>query len=206
MTKVILLHGLYMGGWIMRPLARKLSQRGWDPVCLSYNSLRIDTDKLFDTLDQHRNVSEPCYLIGHSLGGVLLGQYAHQRPLTNDSAVVTLGSPLQGAAIAKQLQNWGLGAVLGNAKQHGLVVNTLRDWQANAALGSLAGNRSIGMGMITGATGTNSDGTVAIMETQLNGMTDHICVDATHTSMLFSSEVADQVDAFLRRRSFNHPQ
>jgi hypothetical protein len=48
------------------------------------------------------------------------------------------------------------------------------------------------------------DGTVAIVETQLPGLADHVVVDASHSGLLFSAEAAEQATAFLRVGHFRH--
>jgi hypothetical protein len=46
------------------------------------------------------------------------------------------------------------------------------------------------------------DGTVSVEETRLAGLSDHCTVDATHTGLLFSPDVADRTIAFLRNGTF----
>ncbi|WP_035387288.1 esterase/lipase family protein [Ferrimonas senticii] len=202
MAKVVILHGLYMNALVMWPLANKLERLGWQPKCLSYRSMRIDTQALFAQIDQELADNQPAFLVGHSLGGVLLAHYVQQASLANGSRLVTLGSPLTSSRAAKQLQQWGLGIVLGNSASHGLTENPPLHWDSEVALGSLAGSNHLGLGTLAGVTDKHSDGTVQISETQLPGMTDHICVDVTHTSMLLSDIVATQTDHFLRSGRF----
>ncbi|MBY6188147.1 hypothetical protein KUV89_16130 [Marinobacter hydrocarbonoclasticus] len=202
--KVILLHGLYMHELVMWPLARRLNRLGWQTECLSYNSLNIDTDALFDRIDSARP-DGPAYLVGHSLGGVLLHRYVDARPLPEHSRVVTLGSPLQGALLADRLASWHLGGVIGNAGHNGLFSSGHRRWRSPVALGSLAGNAGFGFGQLLGGmpADTEHDGTVLVPETRLEGMADHRILPVTHTSMLLSEAVAAQTDRFLRQGRFD---
>ncbi|SHI23073.1 esterase/lipase family protein [Ferrimonas marina] len=202
MAKVVLLHGLYMHGTVMWPLARRLEKLGWETECLSYNSVAIEPEALFDRLSNALPHDQPNYFIGHSLGGVMLYHYAHQRALTVDSRIVTLGSPLQGAAIAKRLAEWGLSALMGNAGEHGLLNGDCLRWRSPAALGSLAGRSGLGVGALLGALNEPSDGTVAVSETEVEGMADHIILPTTHTSMLLAEQTAVQCDHFLRHGQF----
>ncbi|MFI3244890.1 MAG: hypothetical protein R3Y10_00175 [Ferrimonas sp.] len=203
-ARVILLHGLYMNRLAMWPLANKLEQLGWAPLCLSYSSTRIDSAALFQQLDAEIDPNQPCYLIGHSLGGVMLSHYAHQTSFHPNSRLVTLGSPLRSSVIAKQLQQWGLGGLLGNARQYGLTENGFEQWHSDIALGSLAGNCDFGLGRITGLLSGSSDGTVTQAETELIGMQDHIILPVSHTGMLLSDAVAKQCDHFLHYGQFTH--
>ncbi|MBY6096055.1 esterase/lipase family protein [Ferrimonas balearica] len=203
--KVILLHGLYMHELVMWPLARRLNRLGWQTECLSYNSVSIDTEALFHRLDQARPEGT-AYLVGHSLGGVLLHRYAQSRTLPQDSRVVTLGSPLQGALLADRLARWHIAGVIGNAGHNGLFSDGPRRWENTAQLGSLAGNAGFGFGQLLGGmpADTEHDGTVLLPETRIEGMSDHVVLPVTHTSMLLSEPVARQTNHFLRHGAFVH--
>ena len=48
----------------------------------------------------------------------------------------------------------------------------------------------------------HDDGTVAVAETRLDGARDHIIMPTTHTGMLISRNVAEQIGSFLRRGEF----
>ncbi|WP_169307086.1 lipase family alpha/beta hydrolase [Ferrimonas sediminicola] len=192
---------------IMRPLAAQLTGLGWQVEGFSYNSLAIDARLLFERLAALTRPGEPQFLVGHSLGGVLARQYAEHRELPEGSRIVTLGSPHRGAAVARRLAQWNLEGLMGNAHQHGLLENHHGRYLGDAELGSLAGNAGIGMGrLILPKEESDGDGTVLVEETRLQGFRDHIILPHSHTSMLFSSEVARQTDNFLRYGKFSHIQ
>lgn len=67
--KIIILHGLYMHGVVMQPLSQRLKTLGYDTQVISYNSVSIDEDKLFASIDSAIDESEINVLVGHSLGG-----------------------------------------------------------------------------------------------------------------------------------------
>ena len=46
------------------------------------------------------------------------------------------------------------------------------------------------------------DGTVAVEETRIPGLTDHLVLPHSHVGMLFAQDVADQVAHFLRHGRF----
>jgi hypothetical protein len=48
-----------------------------------------------------------------------------------------------------------------------------------------------------------NDGTVAVSETRLPGAKDHLCVAVSHSGLVLSGEVADQVAAFLGSGAFD---
>ena len=45
---------------------------------------------------------------------------------------------------------------------------------------------------------------MAVEETRLAGVKDHVVVDASHSGLLFSPEAAGQAVAFLRDGAFGH--
>ena len=59
-----------------------------------------------------------------------------------------------------------------------------------------------GLGQFLGHFRGESDGTVAVAETRIDGLADHVTVDASHLGLLFSAEAADQALAFLREGRF----
>jgi len=78
----------------------------------------------------------------------------------------------------------------------------VRAWSARHDLGIVAGNVAVGFGRILGALRGPNDGTVAVVETLLEGAAGHIVLPVSHTSMLFSPTVAAQTAHFLRHGRF----
>jgi hypothetical protein len=66
----------------------------------------------------------------------------------------------------------------------------------------VAGDRPLGLGQVLGHFDGDSDGTVAVAETRLAGLADHVVVPASHTGLVFSPIAARQVVAFLRDGRF----
>jgi hypothetical protein len=61
----------------------------------------------------------------------------------------------------------------------------------------VAGSRPLGLGQFLGHFDGPSDGTVAVAETRLDGLADHVVVPASHTGLVFSAQAARQAIAFL---------
>ena len=78
----------------------------------------------------------------------------------------------------------------------------MRPWHCSRQLGSIAGSRRLGLGLLVPGVVQPSDGTVAIEETRIQGMQDHIVVRATHMSLLTSAEVFRQIQYFLTHGVF----
>ncbi|SHO54929.1 esterase/lipase family protein [Vibrio quintilis] len=201
--KVILIHGLYMHGMVMQPLSQLLAKRGYETDVISYNSVSIEEDDVFQSIDSLIDPSGPNILIGHSLGGLMIKHYLKARQMTTAqvSHVVAIGSPLQGASIVDAIQALGLGQILGNSTDYGLE-NHSGEWNFPQKLGCIAGTMAIGFRPLLINSAHPSDGTVTLEETKITGMTDHLEINHTHTSLIFSNEVAEQIDYFIRYNCF----
>ena len=200
---VVLVHGLYMRGSAMGLLARRLRQAGYQTISFTYPSRRSLADnagslgRLVDTLPR-----PVVHFVAHSLGGLVIRRLVADKPDLPPGRVVTLGTPHQGSQAA-----WGLGAgwlkfILGRSIEG--LLGDVPCWPQGRELGSLAGTLNAGMGRLFGPVPVPADGTVAVVETYLAGMADHICLPVSHTGLLVSDVVAAQVSAFLATGRFYH--
>ena len=60
----------------------------------------------------------------------------------------------------------------------------------------------MGFGQFLGGFKGPNDGTVAVAETQIEGVVDHLVVPASHAGLLMSAEAARQTANFLREGRF----
>ena len=200
---VVLVHGLYLHGLAMWPLARRLRRAGYEPVVFSYPSVRLSPVANARGLAQRVAALRTArvHFLAHSLGGIVIRQLFHQFPDQPPGRVVTLGAPHQGSAAASRLQRRGLGFALGLSAEQGLL-GKLPPWPADRELGSIAGTLNVGLGRLLAVISGPADGTVRVAETRLPGMSDHICLPVSHTGMLFAPSVAAQACAFLATGRF----
>ena len=189
--QVVVLHGLYMSGFVMRPLCARLEKSGLKILNLTYNTLSPDRAAIFDKIDRFIN-GKPTALVCHSMGGLVARAYLEANSLQSRHVekVITLGTPHKGSHIAKQMQQKGFEMLLKNSVEFLLSENG--DWPFNAKLYSIAGDLPIGL-MPLIAKGSVSDGTVLIDETKLNGMAEHKVFHLSHTSMIYSRQVMDYI-------------
>jgi len=209
---VVFVHGIWMPGGEMWPFKRFL-QRDHDlsGELFSYHSVG-------DTLDQNasklaRFVMElgvpRVHLVGHSLGGVLALRALTIVPDMPPGRIVCLGSPLNGSQAADHLSehHWGK-AIIGSALVQGVIDQPAANWAGNVMeqrdVGAVAGTLSIGLGKLFANFDGENDGTVAVTETRLPGLKDHICHATNHTGLIFSEAVATQTAAFLKHGKFIH--
>jgi len=189
--QVVVLHGLYMSGFVMRPLCSRLEKSGLKILNLTYNTLSPDRAAIFDKIDRFIG-GKPTALVCHSMGGLVARAYleANSFQSRHVEKVITLGTPHKGSHIAKQMQQKGFEMLLKNSVEFLLSENG--DWPFNAKLYSIAGDLPIGL-MPLIAKGSVSDGTVLIDETKLNGMAEHKVFHLSHTSMIYSRQVMDYI-------------
>lgn len=197
---VVLVHGLYMPSLVMWVLGERLQQAGFTPHYFGYATtrlpLRAQAARLAQFVRQRQLL--PCHFVGHSLGGLLLRHLAAGYPDLLQQRVVTLGSPHQGSAAAKCLQEY-YAPLLGAAWQDGLDGHVpsggkIRAW------GNIRGSRNMGAGRLLGVD-AHSDGTVALTEAVLPH-SEMLTLPCTHTGLLLDKTVARQTAYFLQHGCF----
>jgi pimeloyl-ACP methyl ester carboxylesterase len=154
---------------------------------------------------------ERVHFIGHSLGGVLILQMLERHRFARPGRVVCIGSPLTGSRAGARLARSRAGRwVLGESARDLVERRGLGAWRGAPEVGVIAGNVPLGVGRaITGLAGPN-DGTVAVAETRLPGIADHIVLPCSHFSLLWSRAALRQslwfiVEGAFRRRADGRP-
>ncbi len=202
---VILLHGLWMRGFALSMLHRRLIEAGFRVHRFDYLSVAATQQRILDRL--HARMGElvaeadVVHLVGHSLGGLLALRACLADGLP-PGRIVCLGSPLRGSAAARGFAAWGKGGevLLGHNRE--LLEQGFERWDGPREVGVVAGRIPLGLGAMLGHFAGEHDGTVAVEETRLAGLTAHRVVEANHIGLLFSQEVAQLVAEFLRHGRF----
>jgi pimeloyl-ACP methyl ester carboxylesterase len=200
---VILIHGLWMRGFTLTLLRRRLEHAGYTVEMFDYASVLSGTEVGVERLLRRAQAlqSEKIHFVGHSLGGLIALQALQRSPQLTRGHVVCLGSPLRGSAVARGVARLPGGSfVIG--KSLDILRNGIERWEGTQAVGGIAGRLPIGLDFAVGSLSSPHDGTVSVAETELPGLTDHCVVPATHTGLLFSEQAAVQAIAFLRGARF----
>jgi hypothetical protein len=144
------------------------------------------------------------HFVGHSLGGVLVyrtlaecgaGQFAGN--------AVMLGSPLNGSLAARGAARFrALRPLLGPHVLSELAEPCRRCWNGPNAVGAIAGTLRMGTGQFFARFDEDNDGTVAVSETRIPGLADHLVLPHSHFGMLYAHDVAGQVAHFLANGRF----
>lgn len=205
---VVYVHGLWQTGgearWLRRRLAQDLDAQ---TPAFSYPSIAADVTTNAAALGAFLGTTraDTLHLIGHSLGGLVILKLFElgARPDLPPGRIVLLGPPLRGSRAARNLSRLPFGKMLmGSGIQEEVLDARERCWSGERELGVIAGDLGFGLGRMFGEIGAPSDGTVAVEETQIEGVTDRVVLRVSHTGMLFSSGVAQQAGAFLRTGRF----
>lgn len=201
---MVLVHGLWMTGLDLFFLARRLRRCGFQVHIFHYASLGGDPAGHVARLQhfvQALGVT-PVHWVGHSLGGLLVRQLLHEHGAQlPPGRVVTLGTPHGGSQVASVMSaRWPGRLLLGRSLP--ALLGRLPSWERVRPLGSIAGTLPLGIGLLVSGLPRPHDGTVAVAETELAGMDDHIALPVSHMGLVFSAVVAQQVCHFLRHGCF----
>lgn len=204
------LHGVWMPGAVMTFVKRRLeSEYRYRAHLFSYPSIRDSLDENARSLAGYlgENGFDRVHLIGHSLGGVVALRMLALEPGAPVDRIVCLGSPLCGSRAASHLnqKDWG-NTILGRSVTGGVVDEAANQWArdvcATRDVGVIAGTVPVGVGRLLTTFDEDNDGTVAVSETRLPGVKDHLCMPVNHKGLVLSRNVIDQAAAFLKRGEF----
>ena len=201
-TPVLLLHGLWMGRPAMLYLRRRLRDAGFAPLIHGYPTIVGDPQRVIDELiGRWRGLAPgPVHAIGHSLGGLTLLAALAQDADLPPGRILCLGSPLAGSSVARRLARsgwtrWAVGQAAARLDQPARI-------PADREVAMIAGDRAVGLGQWLGRLPQPHDGTVAVAETRVPGLQAHRVIHASHTGLVFSAEVADACERFLKNGHF----
>lgn len=211
---VVLLHGILRSKTDMFLLKKFFEKNGYNVLNILYPSREKSLEELSEFV--HESITNSPYygedvklnFVTHSMGGLITRYYIAQYKPKNLGKVVMLGPPNTGSEFADWLTDTKILAplfreIFGPASEQLTTRHTHLDGDITYPLGVIAGNLSINPlapWVLNGA----HDGIVPVERTKIDGMTDHIVIRATHSFMMFNSDVMAQALYFLKNKAFKH--
>ncbi len=211
---VVILHGIARTSASMNSIETRLREEGYATLNISYPSTEQDLDGLADYLGKHFltegfwQESETVNFVTHSMGGLLVRRYLARNRQDKVGRVVMLAPPIGGSEVADLMHELDLYEWFYGPAGEELTTDAAGDSAAMDAeepyyeVGIIAGTKEwpyfVAAFVVPGA----SDGRVSVENTKLAGMKDHMTVPATHTFIMESTEVHDQIVHFLEQGRF----
>ncbi len=207
MTHVIYVHGLWMPGDESLILRHRLGQE-FDLALHSfrYSAAYSTMSSITARLDEYvrEKQSSEVHLVGHSLGGLIIHRFLERFPDQPSGRAVFLGTPCVASKAAQQAGRFTpVAHFMGQSVAEELLQPRARRWTHDRALGIIAGTQPIGVGQLLANFDEDNDGTVAVSETRMPGMSDHIALPVSHLGMLMSARVAHETGLFLTEGRFS---
>lgn len=203
MREIILVHGLWVPGVVMHPLAYRLERAGFRCRTFSYYGMARPLQAHAERLARLARETGPAHFIGHSLGGLVVVEALCRHPEIPAGRVVLLGAPARGCAAGRRLASHPAGRwFLGRSEELWREGRELR-WTRPEALGVVAGSMPIGLARLLGRLHGVNDGVVSFEETAVEGMAERIVLPVGHSAMLLSARVAENAAMFLAKGRFS---
>ncbi len=202
---VILVHGLWMRGWVMQGMRLQLARRGYAAYTFTYPSMAQSLNEHARRLaGRIAELQQPViHLVGHSLGGLVILRCLREHGEQRIGRVVLIGTPVRACMAGRRMEHLPAGKRLLGASRE--IWRSLPElFRPRCELGVIAGSRPWGLGRVLMRLPGTNDGVVRLEETEAAGMRDRIVLPLSHSGMLVSAQVAREVAAFLERGAFDH--
>jgi pimeloyl-ACP methyl ester carboxylesterase len=203
---VVLVHGLWMPGMVMSPLASRVARTGFRTHVFDYASRKRPLETHAERLLRfvHERVGgAPAHFVAHSLGGLVVLEALRRAPELAVASVLLLGVPVNGCFAGRQLARRGWGRWLLGASEPLWREEAFGAWERAAPLAVIAGSRPIGLSRVLGGLPGTNDGVVTLEEATLHGVSERLVMHVGHSEMIVSARVAHQVAVFLRDGKFD---
>jgi hypothetical protein len=211
---VVLLHGIARTGKSMSVIEKSLRKEGYSTINLTYPFRELGLNDIAQNLHEKTLTQEfwdktgKVHFVTHSMGGLAVRRYLEKYevdiPKQKLGRVVMLGPPNSGSELADRLHKSSVYEwFYGPAGQELTTTAQAKCEKLYYDVGIIAGTK--GWMYLAGLPGPH-DGMVSVQRTKLDGMKGHITPDATHTFMMYRSDVHVQIIRFIKDGKFSHVQ
>ena len=200
--EVILAHGLWVPGLVMKPLAARLAAADLRCHTFNYMGRARPIEAHAERLARFARSVGPAHYVGHSLGGlVVLHALTADRSL-EAGRVVLLGTPARGCLAGRRFARHAFGRWFLGESRRLWGEDRTACWDRSEPLGVVAGTVPLGLGRLFGALPGPNDGVVTLDETAIDGMRERVALPVGHSQLLFSARAAALVGSFLKEGRF----
>ena len=207
MATVVLVHGLWLHGVVMLLMKRRIERCGYRVLTYSYPTVRLDLGANAERLARfcEQSTTGKLHLVGHSMGGLVALKAARALPRDQLGRIVTLGTPYKDCYAGRSVQRLPGGRTIIGKCMGQWIADLGRCQAVDFDLGVIAGSGRVGLGrLFAPRLPKPNDGVVAVEETRIPGMRDHVVLPVSHTLMLVSREVVHQACTYLAQGKFDH--
>jgi triacylglycerol lipase len=206
---VVLVHGMLSSPRAMTRIENELTRNGFPVINFGYDSRENSIQTVTDNLEKSIQELIPgdaraVHFVTHSLGALVVRYYLSERKMKNLGRFVMIAPPNQGSIWGKTLVKnipifrYLLG-ISGEELQYSSKFRPIHP--PPCEFGIISGGTGKSRGLNPFIPGDN-DATVAVSETMMQGMKDHIVIPGQHTMLLFQKRVIDNVISFLGTGKF----
>ena len=202
---VVILPGLWMPYWAMFILRGRIERAGYDVYIFRYHSVFHSLEQNATRLDAYLKKidADVIHLVSQSLGGIVIRAMFHYFPEQKHGRIVTFVPPHLGTYTGWFYSRIALGRWLLGKGIMQLVRGGIGSWKTPLReIGVIAGHKRLGLGLLAPGLPKPNDGVVAVAETMLPAIADHIVLLTGHTPSVWSKAVAKKIVMFLETGKF----
>lgn len=202
---VVILPGLWLPYWAMFILRRRIERAGYEAHVFRYHSVLHPLEQNAARLNVFlKDIdADVIHLVSQSLGGIVIRAMFQYFPEQKPGRIVTFVPPHMGAYTGWFYSRVALGRWLLGKGIMQLVRGGTRSWKTPLReIGVIAGDKRLGLGLLAPGLPKPNDGVVAVTETMLPGIADHIVLLVGHTPSIWSKAVAEKTITFLETGKF----
>ncbi len=166
---------------------KEFGKAGFAAEYFSYKSLLHAPEKSFARLRKVALAQPNTHIVAHSLGGLIAVNALASAEFKGK--IICVGTPLAGSQVVRHYATTALGSLAGRSAA--LLCTGLTHIPKGLQVSVIAGTKPKGLGQLFHQFSEPNDGSVALSETQIPGLAQHVTVCTSHSGQLFSDEVVN---------------